>query len=239
MALPKLNVPQYKVELPSTGEQLTMRPFLVKEEKVLMIALESNDAEQIAVAVRNIIMSCYGFNDDDMDKLTVYDIEYLFLQLRGKSVGENMKLKLKCNDIECDGMTDYNIHIDDISIINKENTRTVMLDKENGVGIQMNYPSLETIKNLDVNNLNSVEGIMEIIVGCIDTIFDDNNVHDASKETPENLKAFLESLNSEQFTKVQRVLENAPAVYFKGDYKCSKCDRDNVIELRGLNSFFT
>jgi len=239
MALPKLNVPQYKVELPSTGEQLTMRPFLVKEEKVLMIALESNDAEQIAVAVRNIIMNCYGFNDDDMDKLTVYDIEYLFLQLRGKSVGENMKLKLKCNDIECDGMTDYNIHIDDISIVNKENTRTVMLDKENGVGIQMNYPSLETIKNLDVNNLNSVEGIMEVIVGCIDTIFDDNNVHDASKETPENLKAFLESLNSEQFTKVQRVLENAPAVYFKGDYKCSKCDRDNVIELRGLNSFFT
>jgi len=136
-------------------------------------------------------------------------------------------------------MTDYNIHIDDISIVNKENTRTVMLDKENGVGIQMNYPSLETIKNLDVNNLNSVEGIMEVIVGCIDTIFDDNNVHDASKETPENLKAFLESLNSEQFTKVQRVLENAPAVYFKGDYKCSKCDRDNVIELRGLNSFFT
>jgi len=99
MALPKLNVPQYKVELPSTGEQLTMRPFLVKEEKVLMIALESNDAEQIAVAVRNIIMNCYGFNDDDMDKLTVYDIEYLFLQLRGKSVGENMKLKLKCNDM--------------------------------------------------------------------------------------------------------------------------------------------
>jgi len=239
MALPKLNVPQYKVELPSTGEQLTMRPFLVKEEKVLMIALESNDAEQISVAVRNIIMSCYGFNDDDMDKLTVYDIEYLFLQLRGKSVGENMKLKLKCNDIECDGMTDYSINIDDISIVNKENTRTVMLDKENGVGIQMNYPSLETIKNLDVNNLTSVEGIMEVIVGCIDTIFDDNNVHDASKESPENLKAFLESLNSEQFTKIQKVLENAPAVYFKGNYKCSKCDRDNVIELRGLNSFFT
>jgi len=239
MALPKLNVPQYKVELPSTGEQLTMRPFLVKEEKVLMIALESNDAEQISVAVRNIIMSCFGFDDISMDKLTVYDIEYLFLQLRGKSVGENMKLKLKCNDVECSGMTDYNINIEDISIINKEKTRTIMLDKKNGVGVEMNFPSLETIKNLDVNNLGSVEGIMDVIVGCISTIFDDDNVHDASKETTEDLKAFLESLNSTQFTKIQRFLENAPAVYFKGDYNCSKCNRDNVIELRGLNSFFT
>lgn len=239
MALPKLNIPQYKVELPSTGEQLTMRPFLVKEEKVLLIALESNDAGQIAEAVRNIIMGCYGFNDKDMDKLTVYDVEYLFLQLRGKSVGENMKLRLNCNDLECDGKTDYSINIDDIEIINKEIDRTIMLDAKNGVGVQMKFPSLNTIKSLDPEKLNNVDVIMEVIISCIESIFDEDNVYDAQKEGKEEVKSFLESLNSEQFLKLQKFLENAPAVYYKGNYNCSKCGRDNTIELRGLNSFFT
>tara|TARA_B100001093_G_scaffold93186_2_gene85431 strand:+ start:1442 stop:2161 length:720 start_codon:yes stop_codon:yes gene_type:complete len=239
MALPKLNVPQYKVKLPSSGKELNMRPFLVREEKVLLIALESNDAGQIAEAVRNIIMGCYGFNDKDMDKLTVFDVEYLFLQLRGKSVGENMKLRLNCNDAECDGKTEYNINIDNIEIQNKEISRTIMLDKKNGVGVQMQFPSLNTIKSLNPENLTNVDVIMEVIISCIESIFDDDNVYDVKKESSEELTSFLESLNSEQFLKLQKFLENAPAVYHKGNYKCIKCGRDNTIELRGLNSFFT
>ena len=115
MGLPRLNVPQYQVELPSTGELINMRPYLVKEEKVLMIALESNDVVQITQAVRDIILSCYDIQS--LDELTVFDIEYLFLHLRGKSVGENMKLQAKCQDEDCKGVTPIEIHIDDVNII--------------------------------------------------------------------------------------------------------------------------
>jgi len=237
MALPKLSVPQYTVELPSTGEQLTMRPFLVKEEKVLMIALESNDMGQITQAVRDIIISCYGLKD--LDDLTVFDIEYLFLQLRAKSVGENMNIQIKCTQEECDGLTPISINVDDVEIINQNQERTILLDKDNGVGVTMKYPSMELIGSLDVDKLQSVEGVMELIVKCIDTIFDNDNVYDADTETEKELASFVESLNSEQFKKIQLFLQEVPAVYYKTDYECSKCKNKNEVELRGLNSFFT
>ena len=237
MALPKLSVPQYTVELPSTGEQLTMRPFLVKEEKVLMIALESNDMGQITQAVRDIIISCYGLKD--LDDLTVFDIEYLFLQLRAKSVGENMNIQIKCTQEECDGLTPISINVDDVEIINQNQERTILLDKDNGVGVTMKYPSMELIGSLDVDKLQSVEGVMELIVKCINTIFDNDNVYDADTETEKELASFVESLNSEQFKKIQLFLQEVPAVYYKTDYECNKCKSKNEIELRGLNSFFT
>ena len=237
MALPKLNVPQYTVELPSTGEKISMRPFLVREEKVLMIALESNDMEQISKAVRNIIKSCYDL--PDMDKLTVFDIEYLFLQLRAKSVGENMNIQIKCQDEKCDGLTPLSINVDDVEIINKNQERTILLDKDLGVGLEMKYPSIEIISSLDIEKLNSIEGVMDLIVDCVDSIFDDENVHEASAQSKEELQEFVESLSSEQFKKVQNFLQDVPAVYYKTDYKCDKCNKKHEVELRGLNSFFT
>ena len=236
MALPKLNVPQYMVELPSSGEKINMRPFLVREEKVLMIALESNDVEQISKAVRNIIASCYDL--PDMDKLTVFDIEYLFLQLRAKSVGESMNIQIKCQDEDCKELTPISINVDDVTIINKEQEKTILLDKEMGVGIEMKYPSLELISSLDVDKLGSIEGIMELIIDCVDSIFDNENLYPASDQTKEELLDFIESLSSEQFKKVQNFLQEVPAVYYKADYDC-KCGKKQEIELRGLNSFFT
>ena len=237
MALPKLNVPQYTVELPSTGEKISMRPFLVREEKVLMIALESNDMEQISKAVRNIIESCYDL--PDMDKLTVFDIEYLFLQLRAKSVGENMNIQIKCQDEKCDGLTPLSINVDDVEIINKNQERTILLDKDLGVGLEMKYPSMELIGSLDIEKLNSIEGVMDLIVNCVDSIFDEENVHDASAQSKEELQEFIESLSSEQFKKVQNFLQEVPAVYYKTDYTCDKCNKKHEVELKGLNSFFT
>ena len=236
MALPKLSVPQYMVILPSTQEQITMRPFLVKEEKVLMIALESNDAMQISRAVRDIILSCYDIKD--LEPLTVFDIEYLFLQLRAKSVGENMNIQIKCTQEECDGLTPISINVDDVVIINQEQDRTILLDEGSGVGVKMKYPSLELISSMDMEKLNSIEGVMDLIVKCIDSIFDNDNVYDADTETPEELSSFVESLSSEQFKKVQLFLQEVPAVYYKTDYAC-KCGKTQEVELRGLNSFFT
>lgn len=237
MALPKLSVPQYKVELPSTRNNLNMRPFLVKEEKVLMIALESNDMEQISKAVRDIILSCYDL--DSLEDLTVFDIEYLFLQLRAKSVGENMNIQIKCTQEECDGLTPISINVDDVEIINQNQERTILLDEKTGVGVTMKYPSMELIGSLDIEKLNSVEGVMELIIKCIDSIFDNDNVFDADAESAKDLEQFVESLNSEQFRMIQGFLQEVPAVYYKTEYECDKCKHTNEVELRGLNSFFT
>ena len=236
MALPKMSVPKYMVTLPSTQEQISMRPFLVREEKVLMIALESNDATQISRAVKEIILSCYDLKN--LDSLTVFDIEYLFLQLRAKSVGENMNIQIKCREEDCDELTPVSINVDDIAIINQEQERTILLDKDTGVGVEMRYPSLELVSSLDMEKLESIEGVMDLIVKCIDSIFDNDNVYDADTESPEELSSFVESLSSEQFKKIQLFLQDVPAVYYKADYDC-KCGRKQEVELRGLNSFFT
>jgi hypothetical protein len=236
MALPKLNVPKYMVTLPSTKKQISMRPFLVKEEKVLMVALESNDIEQISNAVRNIILDCYDL--DNLDELTVFDIEYLFLQLRAKSVGENMNLQIKCAEEDCDNMTPITINVDDIEIINQNQDRVIILDEDNGVGVEMKYPSLELISGLDFENVSQVDGVMELILKCIDGIFDNDNVYDLKNESEDEIKSFIESLNNEQFRKVQSFFLEIPAVYYKSSYDC-KCGKTQEVELRGLNSFFT
>lgn len=236
MALPKLNVPQYKIELPSTGEQLNMRPYLVKEEKVLMIALESNDAVQISEAVRNIIMSCYSI--DSLDKLTVFDIEYLFLMLRSKSVGEKMNLQIKCNEEGCGKLTPITIDVADVEIINKNQDRNILLDEKSGIGVVMNYPSMEMIANLNVEKLASSEGMMDIIIESIDSIYDDENVYDTATESKEELNSFIENLSGEQYKKIVDFFREVPAVYYKNDYDCV-CGKKQDIELRGLNSFFT
>ena len=238
MALPRLNTPKYKVKLPSTGKEISMRPFLVKEEKILMIALESQDVEQISEAVKNIIMSCYGL--DDLSELTGFDIEYLFLQLRAKSVGEIISLQTKCQDEKCGGVTPLEINIDDIEIINKEQERTLILDENTGVGVTLNYPSMESVSNLNINDdTNAVDVVMSLIIDSIDTIFDNDNVYDAKNETREELTSFIESLSGEQFKRVQSFFQDAPSVYYKADVSCTKCNENNSIELKGLNNFFT
>lgn len=235
MALPKLSVPQYKVELPSTGEQLNMRPYLVKEEKVLLIALESKDAVQIQNAVKNLIMSCYDLKD--AKKLTSFDLEYLFLQLRAKSVGENIALRMKCE--ECDNLNDYNVNIDEVKIdnINKENT--FMLDEDKKVGVTMRYPTMENLEKLDLSKLDSVEGLMDLISVCVKTIFDEDNVYNADEETREDLMDFIESFSSSQFAKIQEFFISIPSMTYNDEIECTGCGHKNKVELKGLQSFFT
>ena len=238
MALPKMAVPRYTVELPSTGEKLNMRPYLVKEEKVLMIALESNDPEQIAESVRSIIRSCYEL--ESLDELTIFDIEFLFLQLRGKSVGEEMKIQIKCKGEDCTTMNPLSINIDDIKVSKPEDSDGVILfGDENGVGVKMRYPSVDVISKISPENFNSVEGIMDLVVDCIDTIFDNDNVYSAKTEKRVDLVEFIEGLSSEQFKLVQAFFQDTPSVSYSTSFLCSKCKLDNEVELKGLNSFFS
>lgn len=238
MALPKMSVPHYTVELPSTGEKLNMRPYLVKEEKVLMIALESNDPIQISEAVRSIIQTCYDLKS--MDDLTVFDVEMLFLQLRAKSVGEEMKIQIKCKDDECGTMNPLSINIDDIKVLKpKDSDGTILFGGSNGVGIKMKYPTAEVIGKLNPENIESVQGIMDLIVDCIESIFDDENVYNAKNEKRSDLVEFIESLSSEQFKSVQAFFQDTPSVAYSDAFKCKKCGLDNEVELKGLNSFFS
>ena len=240
MGLPQLNVPRYQVKLPSTGEIVNMRPYLVKEEKVLMIALESNDIEQITTAVRNIIMSCYDL--PSLNELTVFDIEYLFLQLRAKSVGEKIQLQVKCtaeSEEECKGLTPIVIDINDIEILNADMEKTIMLDEELGIGVEMRFPSMDMLENLNFEKLDSIEGIMDLIILCIDSIFDKDNRYDTADSTKEELENFVDGLSGEQFKKIQLFFTNVPAVYYKTNYACEKCGTDNILELKGLNNFFS
>ena len=238
MALPKMSVPRYSVELPSTGQKLNMRPYLVKEEKVLMIALESNDPVQISEAVRGIIKSCYEL--ESMDDLTVFDIEMLFLQLRAKSVGEEMNIKVKGKDEECGHMNPLSINIDDITVHRPENSDgTILFEDAGGVGIKMKYPTADIIGKINPEKFESVEGVMDLIVDCIDSIFDEDNVYDSKNEKRADLVEFIESLSSEQFKSVQAVFQDTPSVSYDTVITCDKCKVDNEIELRGLNSFFS
>ena len=237
MALPKMSVPRYTVELPSTGEKLNMRPYLVKEEKVLMIALESNDPVQISQSVRTIIQTCFEL--DSLDELTVFDIEMLFLQLRAKSVGEEMKIQIKCKGEDCTTMNPLSINIDDIKVSTQDSDGTILFGDVNGVGVKMRYPSVDVISKINPENLGSVEGIMDLVVDCIDTIFDNDNVYNAKTEKRVDLVEFIEGLSSEQFKLVQAFFQDTPSVSYSTSFLCSKCKLDNEVELKGLNSFFS
>ena len=238
MALPKMSVPRYTVELPSTGEKLNMRPYLVKEEKVLMIALESNDPVQISEAVRSIIQTCYELKS--LDNLTVFDVEMLFLQLRAKSVGEEMKIQVKCKSAECETMNPLSINIDDIKVYKPESSDgTILFGDENGIGIKMKYPTADIIRKINPENIESVEGVMDLIVDCIESIFDNDNVYNAKNEKRTDLVEFIEGLNSEQFKLVQAFFQDSPSVSYYSEFTCVKCKLENEVELKGLNSFFS
>ena len=198
MALPELNTARYSIEVPSTGQKVEYRPYLVKEEKILMMAMESNDQRAIMNATKDIIKACV-FDDIDIDELAMFDIETLFLALRSKSVGEKVDVKLKCED--CEHVNDLTIDFDEIQqpVIDEGNVNVELTDD---VGIIMKYPSLKDVEKYSDEDAESIETAMNMMLACIDSIYDADNVYDAKDETPTSLKNFIESLSSVQFLKL-------------------------------------
>lgn len=234
MALPQMTVPKYSVVLPSTGQELDMRPYLVKEEKILMIALESNDPKQITTAVQNIILSCVD-GVDDMDDLTIFDIEKLFLELRAVSVGESVDLQVKCS--ECETENKISVNLKEVQLTDYVQDGNI-IQLNDAVGIELKYPTVNDITNITEGKLESVEGMMELIINCIVNIFDADNVYSAKDEKKEALKDFIDGLSSAQFKKVQAFFESTPMLMHNIEFKCSNCEHENSIELKGLSSFF-
>ena len=231
MALPQLNTAKYTTMVPSLKKEVSFRPYLVKEEKVLMMAMETQDQKSIMRAVKEVIKSCV-FDDIDVDKLAMFDIEALFLALRSKSVGENVNIKLKC---ECEALTEVNINLDEIQINDIKKDNVIPLTSE--VGVTMRYPALSDVENIDAEG--GIESMMDMIIKCMDSIYDTDAVHDVSNESKESVQSFLDSLNGEQFKKLTEFFEDLPSLNYNAEWDCVSCNKHNTMELKGIASFFT
>ena len=233
MPLPKIATPTYELELPSTGETIQYRPFLVKEEKLLVIALESEDTKQITNAIKSVIKNCIVTKNIKVESLPTFDIEYLFLNIRGKSVGEELEVSVVCPD---DGETNVNvtINLDDIKI-QKDEEHTNKIKVDNSIMMEMKYPSLEQFikNNFDFNNQNAMDQSFELIASCINKIFTEEEVWSASDVTKKELNEFLEQMNSSQFKQIEKFFETMPKLSHTVKVKNPVTEIESEVVLEG------
>ena len=234
MALPVLNNPNYEMELPSTGEKIEYRPFLVKEQKILMMAMESKDTSAQSKAVVDIIKNCtFGKINDKVEGLPTFDIEYMFLQIRQKSVGETVDITVTCPD---DGETKVpiTVNLEDINVVKTEgHTNTIMLTDK--IGMSMKYPTMKQIMSYDLNKLDSMEGTFGIIQDCLESIFDDDQVYDEMNK--KELSDFIEQMTTDQFQKVTEFFTTMPKLKHTVKVTNPNTGVENEIVLEGMQSF--
>jgi len=238
MPLPKIATPTYELELPSTGEKIKYRPFLVKEEKVLVIALESEDTKQITTAIKTVIKNCILSKGIKVESLPTFDIEYLFLNIRGKSVGEVIEVNILCPDDE-ETPVKIEINLDDIQVQkNDEHTNKIKLDDE--IMMQMKYPSLdEFIKNnFDLDSGSEMDQSFELIASGIDTIFTADEVWAAADCTKKEIRDFIDSMNSTQFKEIEKFYSTMPKLSHTVKVVNPKTKVESEVVLEGLASFF-
>ena len=235
MALPKLVVPKYKLKLPSDGRTVNYRPFLVKEEKLLLLATETGEQADLMAAIKTIITACSDL--EDIDGLATFDIEFLFLQIRSKSVGEAVELSVTCPD---DGETTVpmNIPLNDIKVVKtKGHKKDIKLSDE--VIISMGYPSLDTFVKMNFQGEEpGVEQIFGMAADCVRTITDGEEVHDCSQLPKEEIVEFFEQLSSKQFMQIQNFFETMPKLSHTIKVTNPKTKVISDVTLEGLASFF-
>ena len=247
MGLPTIAVPEYTLIIPSTKKEVKYRPFLVKEEKILLLAMESEKTEEIIEATKTIINNCV-YGDINVEEMPTFDVEYIFLQLRGKAKGEVLDLKYNCPKCKQEILVDINI--DDIAIKrNEEHTKDVKITEE--LGVMMKYPNLSLqTKIAQEDEKPEVERLFETMIDCIDYIYDKETTYPSKDHTKEEMTIFLESLTDNQFQKISKFFETSPVLKHniklhcknkgkvpKGEKK-KECGYKEEISLEGLNSFF-
>ncbi len=236
MALPKLTTPTYELEIPSTDEKIKYRPFLVKEEKILMMAMESKKSADIVQAVKDIVSEC-TFNKVNMSDLPMFDVEYIFLQIRSKSVGEVSNLKLLCPD---DGKTyaDVELNLNEVKVqVGDDHTNKIKLD--NGMGMIMKYPTIDSFKDSGIQDINA-SNMLEVIGGCILQIYEEEGkkTYDPKDQTKKELTEFIEQLSTQQFKLVQAFFDTMPKLKHTIKVKNPKTKKESEMILTGLNDFF-
>ena len=240
MPLPTIATPTYELILPSTGKKIKYRPFLVKEEKMLILALESQDQSEITNAVKDVLKKCIMTRGIKVDSLPTFDIEYIFLNIRAKSIGESIKVVVKCPD---DGVTEVpvTIYVDEIEVSKPEgHTTDIVLDKT--MTLRMKYPSLSQFieSNFDVSMTpeETVEKTFKVIADCMDTVFTAEDAWEAKDYTAKERLAFIEQLNSKQYKDVERFFSTMPKLSHSVEVENPNTGVKNTVVLEGLADFF-
>ena len=240
MALPMMNAPIYTLIVPSSGATVKYRPFLVKEEKALLIAQQSEDVVTMIETLKQVVKSCVQ-DKLDVEKLATFDLEYMFTQIRGKSVGETVDLIFGCDldHGEQNEKAKATVTVDLSTItVEKSPEHTSKIELFGNVGVVMKYPTVDVIKKLEGFDTNDLDTVFDIMALSIDYIYDGEQLFYAKESTREELLAFIENLSSEQFGKVQKFFETMPKIRKEIQYDCPVCNRHHVKMLEGLQSFF-
>ena len=238
MALPKLNAnPNYEITIPSTGKNATYRPYLVKEEKVLLIAFESGNTKDAMRAIGNTLNACIN-EDIDVNKLTTFDVEYLFTQIRAKSVGETSKVLVTCK--ECEHKNEFELDITEVIVTTSDVDSIVSISDD--ITLELQYPTFKKITESEVNDKkkktnSAVEDGFAMAKYAIKTIMTEDERFDASSSTDKELTEFIESMTTAQFTKISDYLRAIPQVQYDGLMECESCKDINEVKLRGLKDF--
>ena len=237
MPLPQINAPTYELTIPSSKRKIRYRPFLVKEEKILVIAMESNDIGDIARAVKQVLGQCILTKGTKIDKLSTFDIEYLFLNVRGKSVGETVDIKVTCPD---DGVTTVPVTVDLDAIkvtFDPEHDKDIILDDK--LKMRMKYPSLDEFikENFQVDNVGFEQSI-EMIASCVDMIYSEDETWTSADFTQKEMVDFLEGLGSKQFKELEKFFTTMPKLTHEIKVTNPKTKKENTIKLEGLAAFF-
>ena len=242
--LPKIDVPVFSINLLSTGKEIKFRPFTVKEEKLFLMANESSDLKTVVDTTKQVLNNCI-ISEVDVDKLPVFDIEYLFLNIRARSVSEVVNLNYKCNNEiknendegthKCGHTVQIDVNILDIKPKSdkKQDNKIQITDK---VGIVMKYPTFDTIKKYDGQNESDI--IMRLTADCVDYVYDDDQLYYAKDTPEEELIDFIESMQSKDLAKIKEFFDNMPKISKDLDFKCNKCGYEEKITVEGLESFF-
>lgn len=237
MALPIVPMTVYNLTIPSTKKNVKFHSWTVKDEKALLIAQQSEDTTVMSDTLKSVIEACI-IDKIDINTLATFDVEYLFTQIRAKSVGEEVELIFKCRYCT-DPKAKIKIKFDltKIDVVTPED-HTKKIPLYDSVGIVMKYPTIEVIKQLELLQSSDIETIFNIVVKCIDYIYDDTQLYYASESTPEELNTFLGSLKTEQFVKLENFFKTLPKMKKEVEYTCPVCGKDNHVSLEGMTSFF-
>jgi len=241
--LPKLDVPIYTIKLISTGQEVRIRPFLVKEQKLFLMAAESEDAKDVISTIRRVLKNCI-LDEIDIDSLPTFDLEFLFMNLRARSVEEIVDLKYKCNNIvkdnkgedtTCNGSVDFKLNLLEVEpTIHANHTNKFMLNES--IGICLKYPTFEMIQKYE--NLNENEILVNVLIDCIDYLYDNEQVYHAKDSSQEELIEFVDSMSQKELEKIKLFFDTMPELKKDVHFKCGKCGYEEDIEIKGLQNFF-
>ena len=238
MPLPKISTPTYELELPSTGKTIKFRPFLVKEEKLLVLALESDDSKEITNAIKAVLKDCIQTRGVKVESLPTFDIEYLFLNIRGKSVGEDIEVSVLCPD---DGETyaEVQINIDDIKVT-KDKNHSNQIKIDDNLMMEMKYPSLDQFvrSNFEFSKDSQVDQSFELIASCIDKVYSADEAWTTDDFTKKEVTEFLEQMNSAQFKEIESFFSTMPKLSHEVQVINPKTKKKSKVTLEGLVSFF-